>query len=214
LRIARDLHDAVAHHIAVVSVYTGLARTTLNTSPEQTEDALAKVQDSTRSVLAELQQIVHILRDSEIHAGGSRQPTPNFSTIDDLVSSFSDTGFCVDYRVHGQPGTIPTATGLVAYRVVQEALTNASKYGNEGAEVDVTFGHDSLRIVVVNLIAEGGLGTGGTGHGLIGMSERVRLVDGSLAYTSSAGTFTLVAVLPWSPQPGKPEVTLNRVATI
>jgi signal transduction histidine kinase len=211
MRIARDLHDAVAHHIAVVSVYTGLARTTLNSSVEKTEDALAKAQESTRSVLSELQQIVHILRDSENSPNGSRQPAPDFGSIDDLVTSFGETGFRVTYRVHGQPGMLPTSTGLVAYRIVQEALTNASKYGDGSASVDVTFGIDSLRIVVVNRISDVAHESLGTGHGLIGMRERVRLVDGSLTFTSDADTFTLVSVLPWTPQEVTPEVKRNGV---
>lgn len=213
MRIARDLHDAVAHHIAVVSVYTGLARTTLNTSTEKTEAALAKAQESTRSVLSELQQIVHILRDSEGAEETSRQPIPEFSQIEDLIATFADTGFRVTYRVHGLSGEIPTSTGLVTYRVVQESLTNAARYGDGAALVDITFGGDAIRIEVSNTISTAERGTQGTGHGLIGMRERVRLIDGSLTYTSDAGMFTLVAVLPWNRQIEIAEVEGNGVAT-
>lgn len=202
LRIARDLHDAVAHHISVISLNTGLARTTLSTGDTQTESALARAQEATRSVLVELQQIVHILRDRELDGTNSRQPAPDFKSIEDLVLSFRETGIDVEFRVHGHPEAISTATGLVAYRVIQEALTNAHKHGNGRAAVEINSGDHAITIVVTNGVGRSnnlaGIGSG-TGHGLIGMRERVRMIGGSLAHTLEAGTFTLKAELPLIP---------------
>lgn len=96
-----------------------------------------------------------------------------------------------------------TTTGLVAYRIVQEALTNAHKHGNGRAVVDITCGHFSITIMVTNRVAGSNNPTGirsGTGHGLIGMQERVWMIDGSLAHTLDNGTFTLRAELPSSPR--------------
>ena len=203
LRIARDLHDSVAHHISVISVYTGLARTSLGPSDTQAESALASAQEATRSVLAELQHIVHILRDPEHDGASPRQPAPDFRSIEDLIRSFAETGLDVEFHVQGRPESMSTATGLVAYRVIQEALTNAHKHGDGRADVDVTCGDHSITIVVTNGVGESNNATAirsGTGHGLIGMQERVRMIDGSLTHTLDAGTFTLRAELPLSPQ--------------
>ena len=208
MRIARDLHDAVAHHIAVVSVYTGLARTTLTTSVEQTEAALAKAQEATRSVLTEMHQIVHILRDSESGSVDSRQPAPDFRSIEEMVTSFRETGAEVDFRVHGLPGSMPTALGFVAYRVIQEALTNAHRYGDGRVGADLTFGDHSIIIEVANQVPSHRVDPvpdePGAGSGLIGMHERVRLVNDSMRHSLEAGTFTLRVDLPWSPAERQP----------
>ena len=215
MRIARDLHDAVAHHIAVVSMYTGLARTTLTTSVEQTEAALAKAQEATRTVLTEMQQIVHILRDTETNGVNSREPAPDFSSIEELTSSFHDSGVQIDFHVQGQPGAMTTATGLVVYRVLQEALTNAHKYGDGRAEVEITFGDRWITIVVTNHLPISATssvpGERGSGHGLIGMRERVRLIDGSLNYAFDTGKFVLKAELPWNPHRATTEVARGAV---
>jgi signal transduction histidine kinase len=216
MRIARDLHDAVAHHIAVVSVYTGLARTTLTTSVEQSEAALARAQEATRSVLTEMQQIVHILRASESGSAESRQPAPDFRSIEEMVASFKETGIEVDFLVLGRPGTMSTATGLVAYRVIQEALTNAHRHGDGRARAVVTFGDHDINIEVTNrLPAPDSIPVPdepGTGTGLIGMQERVRLVNGSMQHSLVAGRFTLRVELPWSPFGPKPGDPHNGVA--
>lgn len=202
LRIARDLHDSVAHHISVISVYTGLARTSLSASDNQAESALANAQEAARSVLAELQHIVHILRDPEHDGANPRQPAPDFESIQDLVQSFEGSGLDVTLRVHGCRDPISSATGLVAYRVVQEALTNARKHGSGGADIDITRNSPMITIVVTNGVDESrqpGSTTRGTGHGLIGMRERVRMIGGSLDHAVENGTFTLRAELPLNP---------------
>jgi signal transduction histidine kinase len=200
VRIARDLHDAVAHHMAVVGLYTGLARTTLRTSIEQSEDALAKAQDATRSVLGEMQQILHILRDTDSLGTGPREPAPDFTSIEELLASFGESGIDLDVRIHGAPGAMTTATGLVLYRVLQEALTNAHKHGDGSAEIDITFGERSIQLVVANpvalSVAGSDPGTRGTGHGLIGMKERMRMIDGTLTIDATTDRFVVRAELP------------------
>jgi signal transduction histidine kinase len=164
---------------------------------------LASAQQATRSVLEELQHIVHILRDPEPDGVNSRQPAPDFRAIEDLILSFTDTGLDVDFQVSGRSETMSTATGLVAYRIIQEALTNAQKHGNGQATVDITCGDLSITILITNSVAEPDNSVGqrsGTGYGLIGMRERVRMIDGSLEHALGAGTFTLRAELPLSPR--------------
>lgn len=212
LRIARDLHDSVAHHISVVSLYTGLARTSLTTSDTEAESALASAQEAARSVLAELQNIVHILRDPAHDGAAPLQPAPDSDSIDDLILSFVETGLDVDFRVHGCPEPISSATGLVAYRVVQEALTNVHKHGTGQATLDITHDEQAITIVVANGVRESKHPAemrGGNGHGLIGMRERVRMIGGSLVHTLEDGTFTLRAKLPRDPQ--RSESTLTSV---
>lgn len=210
LRIARDLHDSVAHHISVISVYTGLARTSLSTTDTRAESALASAQEAARSVLAELQHIVHILRDPEHDGVNPRQPAPDFRSIEDLVLSFEETGLDVDFHTHGCPESISTATGLVAYRIVQEALTNAHKHGDGQATVEIACADPSITILVTNAVGNSNDSAGrrrGTGHGLIGMKERVRMIDGSLVHTLENGTFTLRAELPWRAHGSETETT-------
>lgn len=200
VRIARDLHDAVAHHMAVVNLYTGLARTTMGTSIEQSEAALARAQEATRAVMAEMQQIVHILRDTDAAGTGPRQPAPDATSIEELFSSFGDGGLELDIRTHGQPWAMSASTGLVLYRVVQEALTNAHRYGDGHAEVEIAYGERSVSLTVANRVPHPGSAVEvdgiGTGHGLVGMRERIRMINGTLASGPELDRFVVRAVLP------------------
>jgi signal transduction histidine kinase len=201
LRIARELHDAVAHHIAVVSMFLGLARTTAQTSPEKTEQTLASAQEATRSVLAELQQILQLLRESDVPGVDDDEiepPVPGLADIEALVVSFESAGMPVQITREGVESTVPTQTGLAAYRLVQEALTNANKHGNGAVTLRITFGPQELALVVENAIAprrdQGA--AAGAGLGLVGMGERVRLLGGTLEYDESNGVFRVWAGLP------------------
>lgn len=200
LRIARELHDAVAHHIAVVSMFLGLARTTAQTSPEKTEQTLASAQEATRSVLSELQQILQLLREPS-EAGAEDEiepPVPGLADIETLAAAFRRAGMPVQITRAGDDRVVSTQIGLAAYRLVQEALTNANKYGTGAAEVRVTFGEHDLSLEVDNAIspAPGDWTGSGAGLGLVGMGERVRLLGGTLEYGASNGMFRVIARLP------------------
>ncbi|HEV2530031.1 MAG TPA: histidine kinase [Thermomicrobiales bacterium] len=205
LRIARDLHDAVAHQIAVISMFTGLARTTLTTAPDQAAAALSKAQDATRSVLAELQDIVKVLRASDDEAAGLvagvDPPAPGSGAIEDLLRSFRDIGLRVVYRETGTERPMAAAASLALYRVVQEALTNTSKYGNGSAEIEVVYGDEAVVTTIRNRVRptrslEEPDEPGGSGFGLIGMRERVRLVGGTISHGERDGIFVVRVELP------------------
>jgi signal transduction histidine kinase len=200
LRIARELHDSVAHHITVVNMFLGLARTTARTSPEKTEETLASAQVATRSVLAELQHILQLLREpnSGDAGGGVDPPVPDEADIEALVAGFRDAGMSVSLEQVGVAHAVSIQTGLTMYRLIQEALTNANKYGTGPVEVRMTYAAEQITIEVNNAIAatqSGGVHSG-AGLGLIGMGERVRFLRGSLQYGADDGRFRLIAKLP------------------
>jgi signal transduction histidine kinase len=202
LRIARELHDAVAHHIAVVSMFLGLARTTAQSSAEKTEQTLSAAQDATRSVLSELQQILQLLREP-VEAGAGDEldpPVPGLADIDTLLAGFQSAGMPVRVTREGEERPVPTQVGLAAYRLVQEALTNANKHGAGAVELRISFGARDLTLVVENAAPpkrERGAAAG-TGLGLVGMGERVRLLGGTLEYGESGGVFRVTAKLPFT----------------
>ncbi|CAN5346053.1 hypothetical protein BH09CHL1_BH09CHL1_11800 [soil metagenome] len=200
LRIARELHDAVAHHIAVISLFLGLARTTAQTSPEKTEQTLASAQESTRAVLSELQQILQLLREptEDSAASGVEPPVPGLADIDALATAFRLAGMPVELTREGAEWAASTQVGLAVFRVAQEALTNANKHGSGGVGMRLTFGEHYLSLEVENAVspARGDLTVAGAGLGLVGMGERVRLLGGTLGYGASNGVFRVIARLP------------------
>lgn len=201
LRIARDLHDGVAHHVAVVNVQASLARHLLNEQPLAAADALEHVRRASAAILDELGDILRVLRDS----GGPIEETervPGLRRLADLIGMYTAAGMPVDWSTTGQPRRLPGAVDLVAYRVVQEALTNAEKHGSGTAEVRVRYTGAAVELEVTNPVpvrprSRLGSRCGGTGYGLIGMRERVAAVGGRLSAGPRAnGYFQVTAVLP------------------
>ena len=202
LRIARDLHDVVAHHISVVNVQAGVARHLLETRPEQARVALGLVREASRTVLSELAAVVGLLRSSD-EGDAPREPAPGMAQLDRLTASVRAAGLDLTSTVAGQTEELRPINDLTAYRVVQEALTNALKYGTGTAELTVEHDREEVRITVRNHIgaAAGPVATDqvatGTGHGLIGMRERVAAVHGRLtAGPGTDGSFTVSAAIP------------------
>ena len=132
LRIARELHDVLAHHIAVINVQAGVAGHLLERQPEQARQALDHVREAARSVLSEMQAVVTVLRepDEPVHPV---EPTPGMDRLDDLVDGFRAVGLTIDTVVSGTPTALPAAVDLVAYRAVQESLTNVAKHAGKTA---------------------------------------------------------------------------------
>jgi signal transduction histidine kinase len=188
LRIARDLHDSVAHHIAVVSVQTNLARAQLAVSPEAADLALQSVQTAARDVLAELQQVLGVLRDEPDAAGVTATQDRRPDRLDDLVATYREIG--LDTRPTGLElfPVLPPVHHAAVYRILQEALTNAHRHGDGRATLVLERDDDGgwLTLTVRNLAgataagASGGGGHGGGGHGLIGMQERALALGGSM----------------------------------
>jgi signal transduction histidine kinase len=177
-RIARELHDAVAHGVTVMVVQAEAAEEVLSADPERAREPLRKVQRSGREALVELRRLLGFLRDED--AAAERAPQPGLANLDALVESVRAGGLDVDVRVEGDPVPLPGGLDLSAYRIVQEALTNALKHaGPAHATVAVTYGDGMLELDVSD-DGRGRSAADGAGQGLAGMRERVALYGGEL----------------------------------
>lgn len=213
VRIARELHDVVAHQLAVISVHAGLAARSVRTSPDQAEGSLTHVQEAARTALDELGAVLRVLRagpsgDDLSRDTGGEPPAPGMADVDSLLRSFTEIGLAVRTSVTGRPVALDAACDLTAYRVLQEALTNAHKHGADGTTL-VRIDHrlDGLDLVVSNPVTWPTTTplpeVPGTGNGLLGMRERVESVGGRLTTQSDRdGTFRLEAHIPTTPTAG------------
>ncbi|BCY08539.1 sensor histidine kinase [Actinoplanes sp. L3-i22] len=203
IRIARDLHDVVAHHITLVNAQAGVAHHLMRTDPDRAYQALAGIQETSRTALDELRATVGLLRSDD--EPESRQPTPAFEQLDELVETFRQSGFDVQVSGAGAARPLVAAAGLAAYRIVQEALTNAGKHGVERrADLELSYLGDVLEIVVTNAARAGHRGPG-TGHGMIGMRERAESAGGRFSAGLRSGeVFEVRATLPLEPQTRTP----------
>ncbi|TSB29815.1 sensor histidine kinase [Streptomyces benahoarensis] len=208
-RIARELHDVVAHNVSVMVVQADGAAYVLDSAPDQTRQALETISGTGRQALAEMRRLLGVLRTGEQPEGGEYVPQPGVEQLTDLIDQVRGAGLPVDFRVDGTPRPLPSGVALTAYRIVQEALTNTRKHGGPdvGATVRLTYGDAELELLIEDdgrgaqreLYEEGG--ADGLGHGLIGMRERVGMVGGSLeAGPRDGGGFRIDAVLPLRPE--------------
>jgi signal transduction histidine kinase len=202
IRIAHELHDVLAHHIAVVNAQAGVARYLLRTDPHAADTALAGIAANSRAALDELRATLGLLRaEGDAAPGDPRAPAPTIEHLDLLLDSFTDAGMRLTVAVHGEPGSLSGPADLAFYRIVQEALTNATKHA-PGSDVglSIDWSAESVHLTVSNTepaAAPQGLMNEGTGHGLIGMKERAAAADGTLsAGTAAAGGYRVTATLP------------------
>jgi signal transduction histidine kinase len=178
-RIARELHDVIAHSVSVMTVQAGAVRRLLRDDQQKERQALETVESTGRDALTEMRRLVGLLRDKG--AMPEFSPQPGLKTIDSLVDGVRAAGLPVELEVEGSPQPLPPGVDLAAYRVVQEALTNALKYaGPAHAWVSVTWGESDLELTIANDGRSDGDSTSG-GHGLDGMRERVSLYGGDIA---------------------------------
>ncbi|WP_051744348.1 sensor histidine kinase [Streptomyces yerevanensis] len=204
LRIARELHDVVAHHIALITIQAGVAGHFLRDRPDRAEVALGHIREGGRTVLDELGSLLHVLRQSgddtdETDEAQPTEPVPGLSRLGRLIESLTAAGLSVRHRQAGRPRPLPTAVDLAAYRVIQEALTNAHKHGADAvADLLVDYHTDALHIEISNPVRTGPVPDAqGTGHGLTGMRERAHAVGGSFhAGAGADGRFRLDVRLP------------------
>jgi signal transduction histidine kinase len=198
-RIARELHDAIAHGVSVMVVQAEAAEEVLDADPVAARGALRKVQRSGRVALGELRRLVGVLRADDARL--QLVPQPGLSSLDRLVAEVRESGFPVGFRVEGEARHLPPGIDLSAYRIVQEALTNVIKHaGPARAEVLVAY-RDGLLLLEVADDGAGPAATNGGGHGLAGMRERVALYGGELeAGARDGGGFLVCARLPVSPR--------------
>ncbi|WP_329299247.1 histidine kinase [Streptomyces sp. NBC_00659] len=223
LRIARDLHDVVAHHIALVNVQAGVAAHVMDKRPDQAKEALAHVREASRSALNELRATVGLLRQSG-DPEAPTEPAPGLARLDELADTFRNAGLPVEVARSDSGTVLPAAADLAAYRVIQEALTNVRKHAGQGAKAEVSVvrvgpvvevtvldngpGRDMIPGQDTSPEQEYGRGhehgsgpdTGpqeGGGHGLLGMRERVTAIGGSCtAGPRYGGGFRVHAILP------------------
>ena len=191
LRIARELHDVVAHNVSAMAIQAGAARV----SGAPAEQALESIEHGARDTLAELNRLLGVLRKT---GDAPLAPQPALADVETLLKPARDAGLRASLRVTGEPRQLPQAVELSAYRIVQEALTNVLKHANASrVEVTIDYRPDSVALTV----SDNGTGTppstDAAGHGLIGMRERVELFGGDLTTgSSSLGGFTVKATLP------------------
>jgi signal transduction histidine kinase len=197
-RIARDLHDSAGHAINVILVQAGAARLLSKQDPERSQAALETIEEVARETLGEIDQLVRALREDGVpdEAGGTVEPPPGLAALDTLAERHRSAGLAVDIRRRGASRPLSPALDQAAYRILQEALTNAARHGRGSAEVEIGFGPASLELDVANPTAPGAALVE-AGHGLVGMRERATLLGGTLEAEASDGSFRVRAHLPY-----------------
>jgi signal transduction histidine kinase len=195
IRIARELHDVIAHCVSVMTVQATAARLFLDSEPERAREPLLAVEDTGRQTLAEMRSLLGILRKNLEEAGP--EPQPRMADLGALVRRCEGAGLPVELAVEGEPIVLTPGVDLAAYRVVQEALTNAIKHaGPAHARVIVRYGERDLDLEIVD-DGRAAAASDGHGHGLVGMRERVVLYGGEFeAGPRSTGGFGVHARLP------------------
>ncbi|PRX99711.1 sensor histidine kinase [Allonocardiopsis opalescens] len=195
-RIAREIHDIVAHSLSVVVLMSDGAASKVRGEPERAEQAMLAVRDTGRGALAEMRRLLGVLREDE---PGSHAPQPGIGRLGRLVEESRSAGLPVGLTVRGEPAEVPAGLDLAVYRVVQEALTNVRKHAGPLSAVDVGLHYRGGGLEV--RVADDGAGPRGDGesggHGLVGMRERVAGYGGTLrAGARPGGGFEVLAVLP------------------
>jgi signal transduction histidine kinase len=197
LRIARELHDVVAHTMATITVQAAAATQLLRDRPDQAAESLKSIRAASKDGLRELRTILDVLRtaaDGADEMADPMQPEPGLARLDALVAGVRAAGLRVTVTVSGRPCDLPAVTDLSAFRIIQEALTNAVRHaGPATAAVSVHYGDSDLRIEVTDT----GVGGNGSGHGLRGMRERVAAAGGTIEVGSPpSGGFRVAACFP------------------
>ena len=221
-RIAREIHDVVAHNVSVMVVQADGAAFALDGSPQRAREALAAISATGRRALAEMRSLLGVLRDSagpgaELAGPGSGPwrlaPQPGIEELGDLLEQARAAGLPVSLTVSGVPRPVPQGEALAVYRVVQESLTNVRKHAGPGVTAAVSLGYADEGLVI--RVTDDGRGAaaqdrprlGGAGHGLAGMRERIELYGGTVRSGPRAGGgYEVVARLPLAPEaaPGEP----------
>jgi len=202
-RIARELHDVVAHDVSVIAIQAGAARAVQATRPEAAANALGLIETTARETLIELNRLLGVLRSGN-GASPDRSPQPGIGQLAALVEGLRAAGLEVDARVDGEPRSLPPAVDLSAYRIVQEATTNVLKHARaRRVDIRVHYAETMLGLDIRDDGAgDGSDPTSSSGHGLIGMRERVALFGGELETgRNPAGGFSVHARLPLEPAP-------------
>jgi signal transduction histidine kinase len=197
LRIARELHDVVAHTMATINVQAGVAAHVLSTRPEAVAESLQAIKTASKDGLRELRAILNVLRQAD--DADPTQPAPGTAQLETLITGARQAGLDTTLTVAGEPVPLPAAVDLAAYRIVQESLTNAIRHaGPATAAVSLGYSRDELRVDVTDTGRGPALAASSNGgHGLAGMRERATTVGGTLETgPGPAGGFRVAARLP------------------
>ncbi|HEX5617549.1 MAG TPA: histidine kinase [Solirubrobacteraceae bacterium] len=191
MRIARDLHDSAGHAINVILVHAGLGRLKTESDPAAARAAFETIEEVARETVGEIDQLVRVLREDG--GGEGVEPPPGIAALDGLLERQRAAGLAVTMTLRGNRRPLPASTDRAAYRIVQEALTNAARHGDGSAEVELAYDADAIVMTVANPAASA---TNGHGHGIIGMRERAALLGGTLDAAAHDGRFEVRARLP------------------
>jgi signal transduction histidine kinase len=201
LRLARELHDVVAHSISVIAVQSGVGAHVAKSQPEEAAKALAAIEATSRAALTELRRLLGVLRQEE-GPQGDLAPVPGLADLDGLLAEVAKAGLAVRLQVEGRPAPLPAGVDLSAYRIVQEALTNVVRHaGPARAQVTIRYRDHDLLVEVTDdgrrAVTLASDGRARVGHGLIGMRERVQVFGGDLDVgPRPGGGFRVAARLP------------------
>lgn len=197
-RIARELHDVVAHSVSTMVLHAAAAKQVLDGDPQAARDSLDLIEDTGRGAVGELRTVLHALRADEDGGDEELRPQPGVTAVTGLVERARAAGIEVDSKVEGAAQPLPASVDMSAYRIVQEALTNTLKHsGARRAEVVIRYSGDQLLIHVTDDGRGPPEGSTDAGFGLAGMRERVELLGGRIhAGARNSGGFEVLAVLP------------------
>jgi signal transduction histidine kinase len=196
-RIARDLHDSAGHALNVITVRAGAARLRHDREPERSRTALAAIEDIARQTVADIDQFIGTLRADDARAGVIDAP-PGLASLGALLAQHTAAGLRVTVTRTGMARAISAAPDQAAYRILQEALTNAARHGTGTARVELGYGEMTLKITITNPMRAGLRPAASRGHGVIGMHERVALLGGQLAAERAGDTFRVDARIPYA----------------
>jgi signal transduction histidine kinase len=195
-RIARDLHDSAGHAISLIAVRAGAARLRHRQDPDRSLIALTAIEELARHTAEEIDQIVNTLRDG-VSADGVVEAPPGLASLTTLIAHHAAAGLDVRVDTAGAPRPLGDTADQAAYRILQEALTNAARHGAGSATIALEFGDTAVELMVTNPVTTNGTPRPSGGHGLIGMRERATLLGGSLDTARANGAFRLRARIPY-----------------
>ncbi|MBT2508460.1 sensor histidine kinase [Streptomyces sp. ISL-98] len=203
LRIARELHDVLAHSISVINVQAGVGLALLDTDPEQARTALTTIKSASKEALGEVRQVLDTLRTP---GEAPRSPAPGLDRLPELVEQASGAGLTVEIETEGVRAALPPGTDLAAFRIVQEALTNVVRHsGSRTARVRLAYAPGRLDLRIDDEGPATGGHAGGSGNGLVGMRERAAALGGTIeAGPRPDGGFRVEATLPFRASPISP----------
>ena len=198
-RIARDLHDSAGHAISVIAVRAGAARLRHDEDPDRSRAALEAIEELARQTVEEIDQIVGTLREGPATNGVVEAPL-GLASLDTLIERHRSAGLAVTVEASGTRRPLAAGPDQAAFRILQEALTNAARHGTGRAKIELTYGGDAVELTVTNPVLNGGSARPVGGHGLIGMRERATLLGGSLEARRANGAFRVLARIPYGGQ--------------